>query len=55
MKKTLIGEITVTENLYIKSADYGFLKFTGLDMNDSIENAVYKDDFPLLAQAKARL
>lgn len=55
MKKTLIGEITVTENLYIKSADYGFLKFTGLDMNDSIEDAVYKDDLPLLSQAKSRL
>lgn len=55
MEKAFLGEIAVTEHLYLKAADYGFLKFTGLDMNASIEDAINKDDLPLLVNSKERL
>ncbi|MCH5204803.1 MAG: GGDEF domain-containing protein [Oscillospiraceae bacterium] len=55
MKEKLNGEITVTENLYMKSADYKFLEYTGLDMNSSIEAAVYPDDLPILTNMRQKL
>lgn len=56
MKKTFIGEMTVTESMYIKSADYAFFQFTGLeDINASIESAIYPDDFELIRNAPERL
>ena len=55
MKKTFIGEVIVTENLFIKSADYDFLKFTGLDMNASIADVISPGDLPLFKSMPERL
>lgn len=55
MKEAFFGEITVTEGLYLKSADFGFLEFTGLEMNASIESVIYPDDLQLIKNAKQRL
>lgn len=43
MESNYSGEITVTSNLFLKLADDGFLKFTGLDMTASAA-AVFTDD-----------
>lgn len=55
MKKTFIGEVIVTENLFIKSADYAFLKFTGIDMNASIADVITPEDLPLFKNVHERL
>lgn len=51
MKGNYSGEITVTSNLFLKLADDGFLKFTGLDMNASAETAFAEEDVPVIKNA----
>ena len=55
VKKELFKEITVTDKLYIQSADYGFLQFTGLDMNACIKSVVDPDDLPSITNIEDRI
>lgn len=49
------GEITVTENLFLKLADSNFLKFTGLDMYASVEEAFVREDAEIIRNAAEKL
>ena len=51
MENNYSGEITVTSNLFIKLADDGFLKFTGLDMNASAASVFAEEDVSVIKNA----
>lgn len=51
MENNYSGEITVTSNLFLKLADDGFLKFTGLDMNASAASAFAEEDVSVIKNA----
>lgn len=51
MENNYSGQITVTSNLFLKLADDGFLKFTGLDMNASAASAFAEEDVSVIKNA----
>lgn len=51
MESNYSGEITVTSNLFLKLADDGFLKFTGLDMNASAASVFAEEDVSVIKNA----
>lgn len=51
MENNYSGEITVTSNLFLKLADDGFLKFTGLDMNASAAAVFAEEDVSVIKNA----
>ena len=51
MENNYSGEITVTSNLFLKLADDGFLKFTGLDMNASVASVFAEEDVSVIKNA----
>ncbi len=51
MKKYYSGVFTVTRHLFIKLADEGFLKFTGLDMNESVKKVFTNESLSVIENA----
>lgn len=51
MSNNYSGEITVTSNLFLKLADDGFLKFTGLDMYASAAEVFAEEDVSVIKNA----
>ena len=51
MENNYSGEITVTSNLFLKLADDGFLKFTGLDMYASAAEVFAEEDVFVIKNA----